>query len=215
MAYALIANGSVVTYPYSIDDFRKAQLERTDGSVSLPLDPTLEQLAEVGIYPVTVEAATVPVGHKVDGYTVVFDTDKWVQRWNVVPFEIEEYRAARLAEVRAKQEEVRQAGWTHTFSVGAHTLDLRDADDKANWHLLLTKTTGMRMAGFGFAPVRIRTASNTQITVTADEAFAAMNAFLSWGEGLLSRKWDLDDAIHAATDATELAAIDVSAGWPT
>jgi len=45
--YALIKNGAVDKYPYSVFEFR--QDNRT---VSLPADPTPAQLEEVGLYEV-------------------------------------------------------------------------------------------------------------------------------------------------------------------
>lgn len=125
-----------------------------------------------------------------------------------------ERQAAAKALVKAEQTARFAAGWTHEFSVGTHTLDLRDADDKANWTLLLIKTQGMVGAGYGAAPITIRTADDETIVVPASEANAAMAAFLAWGEALLSAKWDFDGAIDAASDAEELDAIDLEAGWP-
>ena len=124
-------------------------------------------------------------------------------------------KLSMLDAVRSAQEGHRLAGWEHDFGeAGVHRLDLRDAEDKTNWSLLLTRTDRMIAAGAGSATVKIRTAGNEQIPVPASVANAAMLAFLAWGEELLSRKWDLDDAISAAGSHAALDLIDPSAGWP-
>lgn len=49
MSYVLIENNQVKKYPYSIGQFRDE-----NPNVSLPVSPTVEQLNEVGIFPVTI-----------------------------------------------------------------------------------------------------------------------------------------------------------------
>lgn len=124
-------------------------------------------------------------------------------------------KAEKRAAVKEAQTSRFAAGWSHDFgSAGTHRLDLRGADDKANWTLLLIKTQAMIGAGAGAAPISIRTADDAQITVPASTANAAMGQFLAWGEAMLKAKWDHDDAIASASDEAALAAIDVEAGWP-
>lgn len=132
----------------------------------------------------------------------------------IVP--LDDVKAAKKAEIKAVQTGRFAAGWTHDFgAAGVHTLDLRPGtNDKSNWTLLLIKTQGMIGAGFGAAPVSLRTAADELITITANEANAAMTAFLAWGEALLSHKWELDDAVDAAANTQAVAAIDAGAGWP-
>lgn len=125
-------------------------------------------------------------------------------------------KVEKRRELARQRDTTFQGGWTHDFATaGTHTLDLRNADDKANWTLLLIKTGKMVDAGAGAAPIKIRTAANVSITVPASEANAAMVAFLGWGEAVLAHKWSLDEAIDAAADVAALAAIDIEAGWPS
>lgn len=108
-----------------------------------------------------------------------------------------------------------RSGWTHDFgAAGTHTLDLRNADDKANWTLLLIKTQGMIAANAGASPTTIRTAANETASVTAAQANATMVAFLGWGEAVLAHKWALEEAINEAADIAALDAVDIEAGWP-
>lgn len=125
-------------------------------------------------------------------------------------------KAEKRAALTRRREVVFQAGWTYDFeTAGPHGLDLRNADDKANWTLLLIKTGKMIEAGAGAAPIKIRTAANASITVPATAANAAMVAFLGWGEAVLAHKWALDEAIDDAADVGALAGIDIEAAWPS
>lgn len=131
----------------------------------------------------------------------------------VIP--LDDAKAAKKVAIKAHQAVLFAAGWTHDFGApGVHTLDLRGADDKGNWTLLLIKTQGMIAAGGGAMPVRIRTAANATIEVTATIANAAMVQFLAWGEAMLSNKWDLDEAVDAAATTNDVDGIDETAGWP-
>lgn len=125
-------------------------------------------------------------------------------------------KVEKRADLTRRRDAVLAGGWSHDFGAdGVHTLDLRNADDKANWTLLLIKTQGMIAASAGAAPITIRTAANVSIVVTATEANAAMVAFLGWGEAVLAHKWALDEQIDAAADTAALAAVDIEAGWPS
>lgn len=126
-------------------------------------------------------------------------------------------RLLKLEAIKVTQAERFLQGWSYDFGtgVGTHTLDMRDADDKTNWTLLLIKTNAMIGASAGAAPVHIRTATNEVITVTADVANTAMQQFLAWGENMLRHKWDLDAAVGATTSMAELDAVDITAGWPS
>jgi hypothetical protein len=176
-----------------------------------------ERLAEWGVFPVEAVDAPVPAtGERVLEGDPELVGGAWRQAWAIEQRDDLEVAKAEKAELlKAKRDSVFLAGWTHDFgAAGTHRLDLRNADDKANWTLLLIKTSGMIDAGFGAAPVTIRTADNDSIEVTASEANAAMIAFLAWGEAVLARKWAGDEAITAAADFAGLAAIDIEADWP-
>lgn len=97
MTFALIKNGQVAEYPYSLTTFRA-----TNPNVSLPEDPTEAQLNEQGIYTVypvpkpsynsITQNCTEGTPESVDG--------KWHQVWLVSP--------ATPQEIAARESEARQ-----------------------------------------------------------------------------------------------------------
>src|SRR5438067_13868736 len=116
--------------------------------------------------------------------------------------------------IKQKRDEVLAGGWTNDFgTAGIHTLDLRDSDDKVNWTLLLIKTQAMITAGAGSIQVEIRTSSNESIFIPASDANTAMQSFLAWGQGVLKRKWDLDNQVTAAQSVDDLNLINIEEGW--
>jgi hypothetical protein len=143
--------------------------------------------------------------------------DQWQQSWVIrarTADELVEAVAIKFRQISHKRSTVQMTGWTYEFSVGTHALDLRNADDKINWTLLLTKAGGMIGAGYGETTLSIRTADNQTITIPATEARDAMLAFLQWGSELMTAKWALDEQVQAATSFAELEAIDIDTGWP-
>jgi hypothetical protein len=177
----------------------------------------IELLAPRGYFPLTLtdSPSLSPIQFAVPADPVQGEDGAWLQQWAVDYLELADARGVLKAAVKRRQAELFAAGWTHDFgAAGTHTLDLRDADDKANWTLLLIKTQGMIAAGGGALPVTLRTQANATIELTATDANAAMIAFLAWGEDMLTAKWDRDAAIDAAEEHAALEAIDIEAGWP-
>lgn len=131
-----------------------------------------------------------------------------------IPFA--EQKAAKAAAIKPQFQTVMLAGYTHNFggSAGIRTLDMRDADDKANWTLLLIKCQGLNAAGSGSTSVTIRSQDNDTFTTTAATALTAMQAMLAWGEASLAHKWALDASVEAAANQSQLDAIDIGVGWP-
>lgn len=210
MVYVLVVDGAVSEFPYSMDQFRK-----DNPRVSLPMYPTPEQLSEFGLFPVHVQSIPeLASSEEITGAEIVNINGVWTKTWIVSERPLEASRANMLAEIKAKQEAIKASGWTHQFSVGTHTLDLRNADDKVNWTLLLMKAGGMVSAGAGDALVNIRTAADVTISIPATEAQEAMLAFLDWGGDLMTAKWDLDTLVMAAEDNADLDSIDINEGWP-
>lgn len=89
MTFALIKNGQVAAYPYSLITFRD-----THPDVSLPLDPTEAQLNEQSIYTVypTNQPIYNPITQNCTETTPHTTGGKWYQTWSVTaatPQEIE------------------------------------------------------------------------------------------------------------------------------
>ncbi len=214
MAYILADGATVVAYPYETNQLR-ADNPETSFSAELPD----ERLADWGVYPVVpADAPSTAPGEVAEEAAPALVDGAWTQQWVVrdrTDEELDGAKAAKRAALTDQRDAVLQSGWTHDFGeAGTHTLDLRNADDKVNWTLLLIETQGMIAAGGGDTPVEIRTAANVSIFVTASVANAAMVSFLGWGKAALAYKWALDEAIQSAADFAALDAIDIGAGWP-
>ncbi|MBD3762475.1 hypothetical protein [Rhizorhabdus sp.] len=209
--YVLVQDGAVAAYPYSV-----ASLRADNPETSFAMEMPDERLADFGVFPVLeTERPAAAVGYALVEGTPEASVGGWRQTWSLIERDLAEVKDELRAMLTRQRDTILQGGWTHDFGVaGVHTLDLRHADDKANWTLLLIKTQGMIAAGGGGAMITIRTAANASINVTATEANAAMVAFLGWGEAVLAHKWNLDEEI-AEADLAALGAIDVEAGWPS
>lgn len=119
MTYALIKNGQVAAYPYSLTTFRA---ENPD--VSLPIDPTEAQLNEQGIY--TVYSTPQPyynaiLQNETEG-TPENTNGQWYQVWVVTPAtpqEIEYRETNARSENAAYGEQLLQAtDWAAIASIG-------------------------------------------------------------------------------------------------
>lgn len=93
MTFALIQNGQVAAYPYSLTTFNE-----THPTVSLPAEPTEAQLNEQGIYTVypTNPPSYNPIYENCNEVTPTLQDGKWTQTWAVTPATPEEiaYREA-------------------------------------------------------------------------------------------------------------------------
>lgn len=129
---------------------------------------------------------------------------------------LEALRDQANAAVNAKREAVFAAGFLVSGGAldGQH-LQLRNADDKANW-LIVDKNARLAVAaGAGDVPlIPVRTLENQTITVTPNQALAVLAALESWGGAVMAHSWTLKDAITAAADEASLAEIDLDSGWP-
>lgn len=210
--YVRVING-VASY-YTITDLR-----RDNPDTSFPIFPSDDALASFNVYPCqSVAQPIVDYTKTVSMGDPVLSSDGWVQVWKItdatpdeVHTRVEEYRNSKLQEVKIKQSTVFDNGFTFDFGqLGTHILDMRNADDKSNWTLLLIKTQSMISMGMVDATVTIRTAFNQTLTVSATVANQAMISMLSWGERILNKKWKLDEAIKAALDMEALIAIEVA-----
>ena len=82
MTYALIQNGQVAAYPYSLTTFRE-----TNPNVSLPETPTDAQLNAQGIYTVypTNQPTYNPILQNCNEVTPTLQSNQWTQTWAVTP----------------------------------------------------------------------------------------------------------------------------------
>lgn len=87
MSYALIINGHITEYPYSLTTFRA-----TNPTISLPIEPTEAQLNEQNIFTVyPIEKPSYDfITQNCNESIPVFTEDKWVQTWEIVSATLEE-----------------------------------------------------------------------------------------------------------------------------
>ena len=210
--YVRLIDG-VASY-YTITDLR-----RDNPDTSFPIFPSDDALVSFNVYPCqSVEQPTVDYTKTVSLGDPVLSTDGWVQVWNIsdatseeIYTRVEECRNSKLREVKQNQAAVFNNGFTFDFGLqGIHSLDMRNADDKANWTLLLIKTQSLITTGMADSTVTIRTAQNEIITVSVTIANQAITAILSWCENILNKKWTLDEAIKLAPDMESLTSINTS-----
>lgn len=102
--YALIANGQVAQYPYPLGQFRV-----DNPTVGLPMSPTPEQLAEVGMHAVVpVDKPTTVIGEIAEELLPTFVNGAWTQTWAVrpaTPAEASEQEQALLDDIVRQTQE--------------------------------------------------------------------------------------------------------------
>lgn len=138
---------------------------------------------------------------------------------NVVlePVTLDEKRAAKNAAVNAKREGVFEAGYPVASGplAGQH-LQLRSADDKANWLIAEKNARAAIAAGAGdVAMIPTRTLENNTVVLTPNQTVAVLAGLETWGVQVMGRSWVLKDQNDAATDADGLVdEATLAAGWP-
>lgn len=130
---------------------------------------------------------------------------------------LDDLRAQANAAVNAKREAIFDAGYPVASGplAGQH-LQMRGADDKANWLIAEKNARAAIAAGAGDAPlVNIRTMENNTVTITPNQTVAVLSALEAWGVGVMARSWALKDQNDAAEDEAGLTtAADIEVGWP-
>ncbi|PZU62306.1 MAG: hypothetical protein DI552_00100 [Brevundimonas sp.] len=130
---------------------------------------------------------------------------------------LEDLRAAANAAVTARREAVFEAGFpVPSGPLAGQHLQLRNADDKANWMIAEKNARAAVGVGLGETPlVKLRTLENNTVTVTPNQALTVLAALEAWSVAVLGRAWALKDQNDAATDAAGLTdEADLESGWP-
>lgn len=126
-------------------------------------------------------------------------------------------RATANAAVNAKREAVFEAGYPVSSGplAGQH-LQLRSADDKANWLIAEKNARAAIAAGAGdVAMIPTRTLENNTVVLTPNQTVAVLAGLETWGVQVMGRSWVLKDQNDAATDADGLVdEATLAAGWP-
>lgn len=135
-----------------------------------------------------------------------------------LPFEAQRTRA--MIAVDSKRDGVFAAGFPVTEGpLALQHLQLRNADDKANW-LIAEKNAQRAIASDSeladVALIPIRTMENQTVVVTPNETLSVLAALETWGTGVMGRAWALKDDIALAADQYELDQVlaSLDADWP-
>lgn len=130
---------------------------------------------------------------------------------------LDDLRATANAAVNAKREAVFEAGYPVASGplAGQH-LQLRSADDKANWLIAEKNARAAIAAGAGDVEmIPTRTLENNTVVLTPNQTVAVLTGLETWGVQVMGRSWVLKDQNDAATDADGLVDdATLAAGWP-
>lgn len=157
-----------------------------------------------------------------DGATRWTDTGPW--RWTgsalepyVAPFDLDQAKRGRAADVNARRDIAIGGGYQHNFggTAGIRTLDQRSESDAINWLGLKSLADSLIAAGSGAQAMQIRDAADETFSASANVVSSAMVAMAEWRSAIMSHSWTLKDQISAAVDEAAIAAIDVETGWPS
>lgn len=141
----------------------------------------------------------------------------WVDPPHAPEPTLDDLRGTANAAVNAKREAVFEAGYPVASGplAGQH-LQLRSADDKANWLIAEKNARAAIAAGAGdVAMIPTRTLENNTVVLTPNQTVAVLAGLETWGVQVMGRSWVLKDQNDAATDADGLVdETTLAAGWP-
>jgi hypothetical protein len=140
-----------------------------------------------------------------------------VQQWAIETRPLPDLKAAKAAAVNAMREEAFVTGFPiPTGPAAGQHMQLRNADDKANWLIAERGAKKAISLGAGEAPiVPLRSTENITTLVTPNLMLGLLDGLDAWGRAVTKHSWDLKDAIEAAATVAELGAVDITAGWPS
>ena len=121
-------------------------------------------------------------------------------------------KASKKAQADALCGTKMSAGYDHDFGApyGVKRLQTRESD-RPYWLALAQVSAVMVMAGQGASSAgAIRAEDNVNVPVTAQQALDAMLGMQTHLGVILAALWSIKDTIIAATDAAEVAAVDLS-----
>jgi hypothetical protein len=128
----------------------------------------------------------------------------------------EQRRDAKVEAAKAYGYEVQQKGFPFDFGdgFGVLHLQLRDAQDQANWLVARQNMQDAVDAGYGDAPVApIHTAENITVMVTPNNGINMLRALSAWAMELYKNSWELKEALRNTKNDHELDGIDIKGGW--
>ncbi len=208
MSYVLTnGGGRVERYPYPLSDLARDRPE-------LPAEPTDEELAAIGVYPVTpVAAPAASVTRMVSALPPAEVDGVWTEQWDARDIPLAEAKEALRAAINAKRDAVFAAGFTPASGpLAGKTLQTRGIEDRTNWLTSQAAYSAAVAAGGGaLQEAYFRTADNETVNCTYLEGLQTLLAMAAWGKAVMGASWALKDALEAAQD---LDGFDINEGWP-
>lgn len=194
-------------YPISL-----AQLRRRHPNISLPLNPTEEQVAALGY--AVVQNVERPSGDVVtEGVPVVIE-GVYTQQWEVRPFNQEEL--ANQLEIRKQglrerinqlREENFDHGFRYVFPDGEEQGFQLRTEDRVNLVGPHMEAKAYIDAGIPEATFDFRTYENKTKELTAPQVIEFTEAAMQYVKNVYAASWSLKDLIDAAQSVEELPVI--------
>ena len=180
---------------------------------SFSATPSPEALAGFGVYAVTPsDPQTVTAEQVAEETDPALVGGEWMQQWSVrdkTAQELVDAKAAMRAEINATKA-VKQSGQAPTAQ-GAVDCDT-DSRDKLNGAVLMALLAIQNSQPFALSWTM---ADNSQVSLDAAGAIALGQEVGGYIAAVHGHAITLKAAIDAAATFTELAAIDINAGWPS
>lgn len=214
--YALIIEGAVAKYPYSL-----AEMRADNPDTSFAAEPSDESLADFGMVPVIAsDPPEVTAEQVAEEAAPALVEGAWVQQWAVrdkTADELTEAKQAKRQAVSQKLASIFAAGFTPTEGpLAGKTLQTRDIEDRTNWLTSQAAYSAAVAAGQGSEEgAAFRTAANETIVTTYQNGLLTLLTMAAWGKTIMGYSWSLKDEVDAAQSFADLAAIDIEAGWPS
>lgn len=201
MALARIIDGKVAAYPY-------ATLRADNPATGFPTSLAGVDLSPFGVVEVaaTEKPATTAGEIAVEGEPVN-NKGQWQQSWTVrkkTEAELDAAKAMALAELASLRYTKETAG----IAFGGATIPT----DRQTCSIL----TGayVQAAGNAAFAIKFKSPDGTFTPINAAQIIAVGNAVTAHVQACFAHESDLADAIKAARTFAELAAVDMTAGWP-
>lgn len=213
MAYAIITGRSVKELLVD-EPFTDAAGNQHPANWSDLYSP--KEIKAIGIH--LIEEPPVPApGYVRTGLSLSVQDGKPVRRANDRLQPIEEAQRTSLSAADAEYRARIAAGFpAPMLGDGSETLQVRDAEDKANWLSVMT-IAGAEVAngnGDRLYDHPISTTANLAYTLTNSEALLLMRGLFRWASEMRQAHADHKQAIRAARTRQAVDAVDLSAGWP-
>lgn len=181
---------------------------------------TDEEIAAAGLLPIVEPTSVMPdLYSNAPVLTLALDTDgtKYNRVVSFTDLTLDAMKTSVCAAIDAKSAAIYGAGYAPSLpALAGKTLQLRDANDKANWTLSLIECQAEIAQGNGAVQGEtIITTDNTSVTLSFTDCAAVLAGMLTWGKQVLFNARTLKDAVLNAADGAAVKAVDLSTGWPS